>query len=99
MRSKADEELKEQIRAIHERSWGTYGVPRVHAELVEQGSAVSRKRIARLMREMGLEGVSRRRRTRTTVRRPDARPAPDLVARERDFTAPAPDRLWVSRSI
>ena len=46
------------------------------------------------MREMALEGVSRRRRTRTTVCRPDARPAPDLV--ERDFTAEAPDRLWVA---
>ena len=93
-RSQADEVLKRQIAAIHERSRGTYGVPRVHAELEASGHRVSRKRVARLMRELGLAGVSRRRGTRTTKRDRDARPAPDLV--ERDFSAAAPDRLWVA---
>jgi putative transposase len=46
------------------------------------------------MREAGLRGVSRRKGPRTTIRQPNARPAPDLV--ERNFTAPAPDRLWVA---
>src|SRR2546427_4609250 len=47
-----------------------------------------------LMRALGLAGVSRRKGTRTTIRDRDARPAPDLV--DRDFTAAAPDRLWVA---
>jgi putative transposase len=93
-RAQADKRLLEQIRAIHQRSRGTYGAPRVQAELKAQGLAVSRKRVARLMREAGLEGASRRRRFNTTVRDRDRRPAPDLV--ERRFTAEGPDRLWVA---
>ena len=93
-RSQADEALKVQIVAIHQRSRETYGVPRVHAELEGLGERVSRKRVARLMRELTLEGVSRRRGTRTTKRDQRVRPAPDLV--ERDFSADAPDRLWVA---
>ena len=93
-RSKADEELKARIGASHERSRGTYGVSRVHAEIEAQGERLGAKRVARLMRALGLEGVSRRRCTHTTIRRPDTRPAPDLV--ERDFSADAPDRLWVA---
>jgi putative transposase len=67
---------------------------RIHAELREDGMAVSRKRVARLMRVAGLAGVSRRKSFKTTVWDEDARPAPDLV--ERCFTADAPDRLWVA---
>jgi putative transposase len=93
-RARGDEALKGRIRAIHARSRGTYGAPRVHAELVEQGVRLSPKRVARLMREAGLRGVSRRKGPRTTIRQLNARPAPDLV--ERNFTAPAPDRLWVA---
>ena len=93
-RSQADEALKVQIVAIHQRSRETYGVPRVHAELEALGERLSRKRVARLMRELALEGVSRRKGTRTTKRDQRARPAPDLV--ERDFSADAPDRLWVA---
>ena len=93
-RRKADAALTERIRSIHERSWRTYGTPRVHAELSEQGVRVSPKRVARLLKEAGLQGVSRRKGVRTTVRSPRAQPAPDLV--ERDFAAPGPDRLWVA---
>jgi putative transposase len=93
-RAQADAELLDRIRAIHDRSRGTYGVPRVHAELAAQGVHVSRKRIARLMRAAGLVGVSRRKRPRTTIRAQDARPAPDLV--ERNFAAAGPDQLWVA---
>jgi putative transposase len=93
-RARQDADLVQRIREIHEHSRGTYGSPRVHAELTAQGDRVSRKRVARLMRASGLEGVSRRKGRTTTVRDRDARPAPDLVQRE--FTAAGPDRLWVA---
>ena len=63
-------------------------------ELEAEGVRVGRKRVARLMRGAGLAGVSRRKGARTTQRRQEARPAPDLV--DRNFTAEAPDRLWVA---
>ena len=66
----------------------------MHAELADRGVHVGRKRVARLMKEAGLEGVSRRKRAFTTRRDPDARPAPDLV--DRDFRADKPDQLWVA---
>ena len=64
----SDAALLERIREIHRISRETYGAPRIHAELTAQGHAVSRKRIARLMRNAGLAGISRRKGTRTTVR-------------------------------
>ena len=82
------------IRRIHRDSHGTYGMPRVHAELLAGGCRVGRKRVARLMREAGLAGVSRRRGTRTTCPEPGRRAAPDRV--ERVFRADAPDRIWVA---
>jgi putative transposase len=93
-RATADATLGAQIHAIHARSRHTYGERRVRAELNELAVHVSRRRIARLMRSMGLAGVSRRKRAGTTVRDRDARPAPDLV--DRDFTAPGPDQLWIA---
>jgi putative transposase len=93
-RARADEELIGQIRAIYERSRGTYGAPRIHAELVASGTQVSRKRVARLMRGAGLVGASRRPQVKTTVRNPKARPAPDLV--QRNFASEGRDRLWVA---
>ena len=93
-RAQADWTLSTQIRAIHERSRGTYGAPRVHAELAAQGVHVGRKRIARLMRAAHVAGVSRRRHVWTTRRDPVARPAPDLV--QRAFAVDAPNRLWVA---
>jgi putative transposase len=86
--------LTDQIKEIHEFSRGTYGSPRVHAELAARGEHVGRKRVARLMRAAGLCGISRRRRCGTTQRDDRARPAPDLV--ERDFSATGPDSLWVA---
>jgi transposase InsO family protein len=93
-RARSDADLLARIHAIHTRSRGTYGMPRIYAELVHQGVHVGRKRVARLMRIAGLCGVSRRRWITTTRRQPDARPAPDLV--QRHFSADAPDRLWVA---
>jgi len=93
-RSQEDAVLTDRIRTIHTRSKGTYGAPRIHAELTEEGAHVGRKRVARLMQAAELQGVSRRKAPRTTVRAVGAQPAPDLV--ERDFTATGPDRLWVA---
>ena len=92
--ARRDADLLSRIRAIYTRSRGTYGMPRIHAELAEQGIHVGRKRVARLMRIAGLRGVSRRRWISTTQRQPDARPAPDLV--QRHFNADRPDQLWVA---
>lgn len=93
-REQADEMLTQEIKKIHQRSKGTYGAPRIHAELAEQGWQVGRKRVARLMRAADLRGVSRRKAPRTTQRRPEAQPAPDLV--QRNFTASRPNELWVA---
>ena len=92
-RARADVALTAQIQGVHRESRGTYGAPRIHADLAAQGVQVGRKRVARLMRTVGLQGVSRRK-VRTTVRDETARPAPDLV--DRQFTAAGPDRLWVA---
>ena len=93
-RARSDAALTTTIRQIHARSRGTYGVPRVHAELRDTGTRCSRKRVARLMRAEGLEGVHRRHSTRTTLPDRDVAPAPDLV--ERMFSASCPDALWVA---
>jgi putative transposase len=94
-RARADQALTAQIRAIHTRSRGTYGAPRVHAELrLDHGVQVSRKRVARLMRTSGLVGCHRRRRHGLTRRDPQASPAPDLL--HRDFTAQRPDQVWTA---
>ena len=74
-RQLADEELMLEIRQIHEDSRRTYGAPRVHGQLARRGTAVGRKRVARLMRENGLAGAHSRKKWRR--RRPDVAPAPD----------------------
>ena len=95
-REKRDRELAKLVVEIHCGSKATYGVPRIHAELGDDhGIHVSRKRLARLMRQAGIEGVSRRgKRPVTTVKAPEPPAAQDLVRRK--FEAPAPDRLWVA---
>ena len=92
-RAETDAVLITAIRAAHTASHGTYGAPRVHAELAAKGIRVGCKRIARLMTQAGVAGVCRRRFVATTVK-DGGRQAPDLV--ERNFTAEAPDRLWVA---
>lgn len=93
-RAREDGELARRIREIHAHSRGTYGAPRIHAELRAGGIHVGRKRVARLMRENSLRGVSRRTWTTTTVRDRSAVVAPDLV--KRDFRAQRPNQLWVA---
>ncbi len=90
-----DDALRVLVRRSWEASRRTYGRPRIHADLAAWGERVGPKRVARLMREEGIEGASRRRRkVALTVRDAHARPAPDLV--ERDFSAEGPDQLWVA---
>ncbi len=89
-----DAQLLERIRAIHADSGGVYGSPRIHAVLKREGEAVSRKRVERLMRQNAIAGIAPARKPRTTVPNPaDPRPG-DLVYR--NFTASAPNRLWVT---
>ena len=92
-RAETDEALLTEIRVAHETSRSTYGAPRIHAELAAKGIRVGRKRVARLMSQASLAGVSRRKFVITTVKGGN-RQAPDLV--ERNFTTQAPDRLWVA---
>jgi transposase InsO family protein len=89
----ADLALTEQIRVIHVDSRQTYGSPRIHAALQQQGVCCSRKRVARLMVAAGLVGCRLRRRIRTTRAEPTHPPASNLVARQ--FSAETPDQLWV----
>lgn len=87
--------MAERIRQIHHDSYESYGMPRVRAELIEQGVCISRQRVARLMREAGIHGISKRRGFTVTTRR-DKRQAPahDLVNRR--FHATGPNQLWVA---
>ncbi len=93
-RAAADHVLAAEIRAAHAASRGRFGSPRVHAELRARGRRVGRKRVARLMRRMGL-AARRRRRFRRTTDSSHAFPiAPNLLGR--NFTAEAPDRVWLA---
>lgn len=83
------------IKRIHTESRGNYGAPRIHAELADDYDIrCGRKRVARLMKAAGLVGCHRRKKVWTTRRDETAAPAPDLV--KRDFSAEAPDQLWVA---
>src|SRR4051794_6561908 len=89
-----DRELTALIEQVHVESRGSYGWPRMHAELRHRGVRVSGKRVARLMRQADLSGLVRRRRGKTTIRVPGVVPAPDLV--RRDFRPVAANQLWVA---
>ncbi|EAR23283.1 putative transposase [Nitrococcus mobilis Nb-231] len=93
VRSATDAALTERIEAIHQGTGETYGAPRIHAALRDESWCVGRKRIARLMSSAGLQGITRRKGTFTTERDKGRRSEPDLV--ERDFTADAPNELYV----
>ena len=93
-RAAEDRGLAAEIRASHEGSRGRYGSPRVHAELRAHGRRVGRKRVARLMRGMGLAARRKRRFRRTTDSAHALPVAPNLLGR--DFAAAAPDRVWLA---
>jgi putative transposase len=91
----AEAELRGHIGRIFTARRRVYGSPRVHAELRREGRWHSRRRVARLMREMGLSGHQGRRRTpRTTDSRHDLPVAPNLL--DRNFTADRPDQVWLA---
>jgi putative transposase len=96
LRQLGDAELAKRIVAIYDGSHQIYGAVRIHDELRDEHQVrVGRKRVARLMRELGIQGVSRQgKKPRTTVAEAKAPPAPDLV--ERRFQADAPNRLWLA---
>jgi putative transposase len=93
-RELADAALSERIAQVHRDSRETYGSPRIHAELREQGVRCSAKRVARLMRQAGIQGCHRRRPVRTTQRADAGEEVPDLV--QRNSTASAPNQLWAA---
>ncbi len=93
-RAKEDERLLAKIGKLFAENYECYGVRRMHAALVRDGERVGRDRVARLMRAAGIKGAKRRGKPwRTTIADPAAQKRPDLV--QRDFSATAPDRLWV----
>jgi putative transposase len=96
-RALEDERLRGLIGKVFRESLETYGAPRIHAELADDyGIRIGKKRVARLMKSLGIEGVSRRgkRRYRTTIPAKEPATAPDLV--RRSFQPAGPNRLWVA---
>jgi transposase InsO family protein len=89
-----DVELKIEIERIFEASRATYGSPRIHAELIELGHITSRKRVARLMKELGLRASMPRRFIKTTLSAHDGRIAPNLL--EQNFSVSEMNQVWVT---
>jgi putative transposase len=93
-RTETNQVLVAHIKAVHRASYETYGSPRVHAELVAQGYVCGRHRIARLMRQHGIQAKQGRRRRLTTIKRAGDPVAPNLL--DRQFTATAPNQKWLA---
>ena len=93
-RSQDNECLKEKIKAIHRASRQTYGAPRIHAELVENGENCSRRRVARLMKVQGIMAKMKKKFQVTTRANKNAVPAPNLL--QQNFTATRPNHRWVA---
>ncbi len=94
LRARRDAELVERIRRVHQENYGVYGVRKVWWQLQREGVDVARCTVERLMAKAGLRGAVRGKKRRTTIPDGQADRAPDLV--DRDFSAPAPNRLWVT---
>ncbi|MCD6058717.1 MAG: OrfB [Thermomicrobiales bacterium] len=94
LRAVADAVLAERIEAIWERSRRSYGAPRIHAMLAREGIRVGRKRVERLMRQLGIQGAHLHKHWKTTRQDRHATAAPDLV--DRQFHAAEPNTLWVA---
>jgi putative transposase len=92
-REKNNEALKVHIRVAFQRSRKTYGSPRIRRDLVEDGHRISRKRVARLMKSMGLQGRAPKRFKHTTDSKHDKRIAENLL--QRNFDVAAPNQVWV----
>lgn len=89
-----DEELKKEIQGVYDENYRVYGARKIWWQLNRNGIQVGRGRVERLMRTMGLAGAVRGKTVRTTVSDPGGVRAEDLVKRQ--FTAGAPNRLWVA---
>jgi putative transposase len=93
-RAIADEELKRQVLEVYRENYEVYGVEKVWIALQRKQIAAGRDHVARLMGDLGIEGVTRGKKPRTTKPAPPAERPADLV--KRDFSAPGPNRLWVA---
>lgn len=93
-RQQADEELAAEVAQVHQESRGTYGSPRVHAEMRARGRKVSRKRVARLMKKQKLQARKKRRSVRTTDSNHSHPVAPNVL--ERDFSPDQPNSTWAT---
>jgi len=93
-RAKRDEVLKEEVRRVFDENFGVYGVRKVWRQMKREGFDIARCTVARLMKSMGLQGVIRGKPVKTTIS-DKAAPCP-LDKVNRQFQAPAPNRLWVS---
>ena len=93
-RAKRDAVLRPEIRRVFEANWRVYGVRKVWRQLGREGFDVARCTVARLMKDMGLQGAIRGKPHRTTI--PDKKAPCPLDRVNRQFRVPAPDRLWVS---
>ena len=91
-RQREDVQLRARIRAIHTASRGTYGSPRVYEQLRQDGFTAGRERVARLLRDMGLIGLPRKRFRRTTDSDHQCPVAPNVLGR--DFDAAGPNERW-----
>lgn len=93
-RTQEDQRLLEKIQCIHASKRSRYGSPRIHAELKEQGEQCSRKRVARIMHENGIEAKHKRKFKATTDSQHKFPIAPNLL--EQNFTVSEPNRIWTA---
>lgn len=93
-RKQDEERLVMKIKEIYEASRQTYGSPRIHAELKDQGESCSRQRVARLMKKAGIVAKMTKKFKVTTKANPKAKAAPNLL--EQNFTAEQPNQRWVA---
>jgi putative transposase len=93
-RSRRDEELKVEIARVHQENFNLYGIEKVWRQLSREGIQVGRDRVARLMADLELEGVTRGKTWRTTLPGEAGQRPSDLV--DRKFVSTAPNRLWVA---
>jgi putative transposase len=94
LRQQEEQQLAEEVAQVHQESRGTYGSPRVHAEMRARGRKVSRKRVARLMKKQKLQARKRRRSVRTTDSNHSNPVAPNVL--ERDFSPDKPNSTWAT---
>jgi putative transposase len=93
-RQQQEQQLAEEVAQVHQQSRGTYGSPRVHAEMRARGRKVSRKRVARLMKKQKLQARKKRRSVRTTDSNHSQPVAPNVL--QRDFSPDKPNSTWAT---